>query len=109
MPREMSNDRDREGPKGRGGKGGRAGRDGKERGKDRGKERLIFKKSRCKFCLNKAEKIDYLDYQNLRRLTTERGKILPSRITGACAKHQRQIARAIKRARQAAFLPYVAE
>jgi small subunit ribosomal protein S18 len=104
MPREMDNERER-GPK-----GARGGKDrGKERGKERGREKFIFKKSRCKFCFNKAEKINYLDYQNLRRLTTERGKILPSRITGACAKHQRQLARAIKRARQAALLPYVAE
>jgi small subunit ribosomal protein S18 len=107
MPREMDNERGRGGRSAKGAKG--AKERGKERGKDRGKERLVFKKSRCRFCFNKEEKIDYLNYQNLRRLTTERGKILPSRITGACAKHQRQLARAIKRARQAALLPYVAE
>ncbi|OHD76282.1 MAG: 30S ribosomal protein S18, partial [Spirochaetes bacterium RIFOXYC1_FULL_54_7] len=53
-------------------------------------------------------KIDYKEYDMLRRFVTERGKILPRRITGTCAKHQRRVAMAIKRARAIAFLPYVA-
>jgi len=72
------------------------------------REKLFFRKKVCKFCLNKVTKIDYLD-QNLRRFTTERGKIMPSRITGTCAWHQRKLAKAIKRARQAGLMPYVAE
>ncbi|MCK4462683.1 MAG: 30S ribosomal protein S18 [Candidatus Omnitrophica bacterium] len=73
------------------------------------REKLFFRKKVCKFCLNKIKKIDYLDYQDLRRFITERGKIVPSRITGTCARHQRQLAKAIKRARQASLMPYVAE
>ena len=57
--------------------------------------------------MNKVKEIDYIDYQQLRRFTTERGKILPSRITGNCAKHQRSSMRAIKRARLLALWPYV--
>ena len=75
----------------------------------RPREKRIFRKKVCRFCSGKIEKVDYLDYQNLRRLTTERGKILPSRITGSCAWHQRQVARAIKRARGMGLMPYVAE
>ncbi len=77
--------------------------------KTKPREKRIFRKKVCRFCSSKTEKIDYLDYQNLKRLTTERGKILPSRITGTCAWHQRQVAKAIKRARQASLMPYVAE
>ena len=62
----------------------------------------------CRFCANKA-KIDYKDADALRRYTTERGKILPRRITGTCAKHQRELAKAIKRARSICLLPYVAD
>ena len=69
----------------------------------------VRKKGRCRFCLNKVKKIDYLDFQNLRRFTTERGKILPSRITNTCAKHQRQLAKVVKRARQIGFMPYLAD
>ena len=54
-------------------------------------------------------KIDYKDADALRRYTTERGKILPRRITGTCAKHQRELAKAIKRARSICLLPYVAD
>ncbi len=81
----------------------------KEKAKRKPREKLFFRKRVCKFCLNKIEKIDYLDYQNLRRFTTERGKIVPSRITGTCAWHQRRLAKAIKRARQAGLMPYLAE
>jgi small subunit ribosomal protein S18 len=60
----------------------------------------------CSFCVDKVEKIDYKDGGKLRRFITERGKILPRRITGNCAKHQRQLTIAIKRARHIALLPY---
>ena len=86
--------------------GADAGRDDDERG--RGKGRTFFHKRVCRFCANKT-KIDYKDADALRRFTTERGKILPRRITGTCAKHQRELARAIKRARAICLLPYVAD
>ncbi|MFH1791135.1 MAG: 30S ribosomal protein S18 [Candidatus Omnitrophota bacterium] len=82
--------------------------DGKDDRKKRSKRTFIRQKPKCKFCLNRIEQIDYLDYQSLGRFTTERGKILPSRITGTCAKHQRQLAAAIKRARFMGLMPYVA-
>jgi small subunit ribosomal protein S18 len=82
------------------------GRDGEDRG--RGKGKVYFKKKVCKFCVQKL-KIDYKDADVLRRFITERGKILPRRITGTCAKHQRVLAVAIKQARAIALLPFVAE
>jgi small subunit ribosomal protein S18 len=72
----------------------------------RTKQKVFFKRKICKFCA-KIAKIDYKDSESLRRFTTERGKIIPRRITGTCAKHQRQLARAIKRARVLALLPFV--
>lgn len=69
----------------------------------------FFKKRSCRFCLDKTETIDYKDVLKLKRFVTERGKIMPNRLTGNCAKHQRKIAVAIKRARYVAFLPFVAE
>ena len=63
----------------------------------------------CSFCVGKVEHIDYKDVAKLRRFTTERGKILPRRISGNCAKHQRQVTVAIKRARNIALLPFTAE
>lgn len=64
------------------------------------------RKKVCSFCVDKVENIDYKDVAKLRRYTTERGKILPRRISGNCAKHQRQVTRAIKRARNIALLPF---
>lgn len=63
----------------------------------------------CQFCVEKVQHIDYKDVLRLRRFTSERGKILPRRMTGTCAKHQRQLTEAIKRARHVALLPYTAE
>ncbi len=63
----------------------------------------------CSFCVDKVEHIDYKDVAKLRRFTTERGKILPRRISGNCAKHQRQVTIAIKRARNIALLPFTAD
>jgi small subunit ribosomal protein S18 len=63
----------------------------------------------CSFCVDKVEHIDYKDVAKLRRYITERGKILPRRISGNCAKHQRQVTVAIKRARNIALLPFTAE
>ena len=67
------------------------------------------RKKVCSFCVDKVENIDYKDVAKLRRYTTERGKILPRRISGNCAKHQRQVTVAIKRARNIALLPFTAE
>ena len=63
----------------------------------------------CSFCVDKVDHIDYKDVGKLRRFVTERGKILPRRISGNCAKHQRQVTVAIKRARNIALLPFTAE
>ena len=60
----------------------------------------------CRFCVDKVAHIDYKDTGRLSAFTSERGKILPRRMTGACAKHQRQLGVAIKRARTVALLPY---
>ena len=67
------------------------------------------RKKVCQFCADKTERIDYKDVEKLRRYVTERGKILPRRITGTCAMHQREVTTAIKRARIVALLPYVAD
>ncbi len=67
------------------------------------------KKKVCMFCVDKVERIDYKDTAKLRRYVSERGKIVPRRISGNCAKHQRQLTTAVKRARQIALLPFVAE
>jgi len=61
----------------------------------------------CQFCVDKATFVDYKDIAKLKKYTSERGKILPRRATGACAMHQRELTEAIKRARQVALLPYV--
>ena len=60
----------------------------------------------CQFCVDKATFVDYKDVAKLKKFTSERGKILPRRATGACAMHQRQLTEAIKRARQVALMPY---
>lgn len=67
------------------------------------------RKKVCMFCVDRADKIDYKDIVKLRKCTTERGKILPRRVTGTCAYHQRELTSAIKRARHLALLPYVAD
>lgn len=67
------------------------------------------KKKVCGFCIDKAESIDYKDINKLRKYITERGKILPRRISGNCAKHQRELTLAIKRARNIALLPFTTE
>ena len=67
------------------------------------------KRKNCSFCADKIEIIDYKDAQKLRKYLTEAGKILPRRIAGNCAKHQRELTRAIKRARNIALLPFTTE
>jgi len=63
----------------------------------------------CSFCANKDEVIDYKDINKLKKHVTEKGKILPRRVTGNCAKHQREMTKEIKKARQIALLPYNAD
>lgn len=70
------------------------------------KRKMFFRKKVCKFCTDQNLTIDYKYSKALRFFTTERGKIIPRRISGTCAKHQRAITTAIKRARQLALLPY---
>ena len=65
------------------------------------------KRKNCNFCMDKVEVIDYKDVAKIKRYLTEAGKIIPRRITGNCAKHQRMIAKAIKQAREAAIISYV--
>ncbi|MGE5623536.1 MAG: 30S ribosomal protein S18 [Methanocella sp.] len=67
------------------------------------------KRKVCQFCVDKIVSVEYKDTTRLRRYLTERGKILPRRISGNCAKHQRQVTIAVKRARQVALLPYSLE
>lgn len=73
------------------------------------KNRSRKRKKVCQFCVDKCEQIDYKDTARLRRHLSERSKILPRRTTGVCARHQRQMTEAIKRARQIALLPYVTD
>jgi small subunit ribosomal protein S18 len=61
----------------------------------------------CRFCADKTEFIDYKDVKTLRNFVTDRGKMLAGRMTGNCAKHQRELTRAIKRARNIALLPFI--
>jgi small subunit ribosomal protein S18 len=63
----------------------------------------------CPFCRAKIDRIDYKDYQSLRRYLSDKGKVRSRRITGACRRHQNQLANAVKRARELALLPYVSE
>ena len=63
----------------------------------------------CAFCVDKVESIDYKDTQKLRKFTSDRAKILPRRVTGTCARHQRELTTAIKRARQVALMPYTSD
>lgn len=69
----------------------------------------IRRKKVCQFCADKTETIDYKEVDKLRKYVTDRGKILPKRITGTCAIHQREVTKAIKRARIVALLPYTAD
>jgi small subunit ribosomal protein S18 len=99
---ERNDDRDDRG--GRDDRDGRGGRDD-----DRGGDLLWRRRGRrrvCRFCTDKAIVIDYKDPQSLRYFVTERGKIVPQRISGTCAKHQRAVTQAIKRARLIALLPF---
>ena len=91
-----------------GGGKGRAGAQGQ--GKDGQQRRPMFRRRKvCKFCADKIDDINYMDVKLLGPFVPERGKILPRRISGTCATHQRKLQTAIKRARQLALIPYVTE
>jgi len=82
-------------------------RDPKKKGEKR--EKRPMRKKKCKFCLDRVTYVDYKDERRVRRFMTDRGKITPRRITGTCAKHQRMLTAAVKRARLIALVPYVRE
>ena len=93
---------------------GRAARKKGEKKEDKGEKRekrdkRPMRKKKCKFCLDRVTFLDYKEERRLRRFMTDRGKIAPRRITGTCAKHQRMLAMAVKRARLIALVPYVRE
>jgi small subunit ribosomal protein S18 len=79
--------------------------------RDRGErgDRGLGRKKICKFCHDGILTIDYKDEKHLRRYITERGKIVPKRISGTCAKHQRQLSEALKRARIMAIIPFIGD
>jgi small subunit ribosomal protein S18 len=85
--------------------GGRGGGRDRERG-GRGGGRRMHRRKVCRFCIEKVDLIDFKDVKMLQNYIPERGKILPRRISGSCATHQRMLAEAIKRARNIALLPY---
>src|SRR5512141_673629 len=93
----------RGGDRDRGDRGDRGDREGGEEG---GGRRGFGRRKVCRFCADKALKVDYKDQGQLKYFLTERGKIIPRRISGNCAKHQREVATAVKRARMLAILPY---
>ena len=99
-------------PFGQGRSGGGRGRDKdkKDKEKQQGQRRPMFRRRKvCKFCADKIDDINYKDVKLLGPFVPERGKILPRRISGTCAMHQRKLQTAIKRARQLALIPYVTE
>ena len=96
---------------GRSGGGGRGKRGEKKPGdKEKGQRRTLFRRRKvCKFCADKIDDINYKDVKLIGPFVPERGKILPRRISGTCAMHQRKLQTAIKRARQLALVPYVTD
>ena len=95
---------------GNGGRGRGGSSRGGERGAQGGQRRSLFRRRKvCKFCADKIDDINYKDVKLLSAFVPERGKILPRRISGTCAMHQRKLQTAIKRARQIALVPYVTE
>jgi small subunit ribosomal protein S18 len=91
--------------------GGRGGKNDKKTGdKAQGQRRTLFRRRKvCKFCADKIDDINYKDVKLIGPFVPERGKILPRRISGTCAMHQRKLQTAIKRARQIALIPYVTD
>jgi len=97
-------------PSGGGRPGGGAGAKGGGDKKDGGGKRYFFRRRKvCKFCADKIDYVDYKDVKLISQFVPERGKILPRRMFGTCAEHQRKLTEAIKRARHIALLPYAAD
>ncbi|HZT77869.1 MAG TPA: 30S ribosomal protein S18 [Vicinamibacterales bacterium] len=95
---------------GQGRSGGRGKSDKKSGDKGQGQRRTLFRRRKvCKFCADKIDDINYKDVKLIMPFVPERGKILPRRISGTCAMHQRKLQTAIKRARQIALVPYVTD
>lgn len=86
--------------------GSRTYRDRSDDDKGGPRRRPMFRRKVCRFCADKTLKIDYKDVRTVAQFVTERGKMTPSRITGNCARHQRALTKAIKRARSVALLPF---
>ena len=102
-PRRGPDNRRPGGPQGRGrGRSNYQNQGGRPR-------RGYFRRKVCRLCVGKINSVDYKDVDMLRRFVTERGKIMPRRMTGTCAKHQRIVSAAVKRARMVALLPYVSK
>ncbi len=93
------------GPRGAGGRDG----GGKDGGKEGGKRFFFRRRKVCKFCADKIDYVDYKDIKLISQFVPERGKILPRRMFGTCAEHQRKLTEAINRARHIALLPYAAD
>ena len=97
-------------PFGQGRSGGRGRGDKKKDDKQQGQRRPMFRRRKvCKFCADKIDDINYKDVKLLQGFVPERAKVLPRRISGTCAKHQRKLRVAIMRARVLALLPYAAD
>lgn len=97
------------GGQGSGGGGGRGGAGGAAGDKEKGKRYFFRRRKVCKFCMDKIDYIDWKDVKLIAPFVPERGKILPRRMFGTCAEHQRKLTLAIKRARSIALLPYMAD
>ena len=106
--RDFGNDDDRGGRFGGGG-GGMGGRDSRGGGGGGGARGRFRRRKVCRFCLDKVDIIDFKDVKLLTNYIPERSKVLPRRISGSCAPHQRMLAEAIKRARNIALLPFAAD
>lgn len=106
----MATTMQRRGPGGPGAGGDDRRGGGGPGGQQGGKKKFFYRRKRvCKFCVEKIEYIDFKDVKTLQQFIPERGKILPRRISGTCALHQRKLQNAIKRARIAALLPFTAD
>lgn len=108
-PRPEGEDRRPSRPDGERRYGNRNDRDRGDRDDKRPPRRRGGRRKVCAFCVDKAKDVDYKDVAKLNKYITERGKILPRRVTGNCAKHQRQVTEAIKRARNVALMPYTVD
>src|SRR3982074_2749194 len=98
------------GPRGPRSGGDRGGREGGPGGQQGGKKKFFYRRKRvCKFCVEKLEYIDFKDVKMLQQFIPERGKILPRRISGTCALHQRKLQNEVQRARLAAMLPFATD